>query len=153
MESKEYAKEYGKYLQSLRNKKGYTLDQLSEVIGYSNPYISQIENGHKGIPAPKLLKKISEALDVPYLDLLQKAGHIEEAEREGLMKSADLYTKYRKKRETDLKSFYKDNRFDIEELLSYDTTLLYRSVMLSKNDKDKILTFIRDILLNNKDGE
>lgn len=70
------ANEFGNYLRSLRNAKGLTLTQLGNLIGYSNPYLSQIENGLKGIPAPELLKKLSGPLGVTYEELMVLAGHL-----------------------------------------------------------------------------
>ena len=149
--------EFGSYLRDLRGKD--SLRKVQESTGISHTYLSTLEKGFdprtkkERKPSFEVLKKLANYYEVSYIELLQKAGYIEEAEKEGLMKSADLHKKYRQKKNTDLKEFYKENRFDIEELLSYDTTLIYRSVILSKNDKDKILTFIKDILLNDKDGE
>lgn len=69
------SKEYGAYLKTLRNAKGLTLAQLAKEIGFSNPYISQIENGLKGIPSPELLKELSSPLGVSYEELMIRAGH------------------------------------------------------------------------------
>lgn len=68
----------GEYIKKTRNKRGYTLDELSERVGYSNPYLSQIENGRRGVPSPDLLKKLAKTLDVSYIHLLQKAGYVTE---------------------------------------------------------------------------
>ncbi len=68
--------EFGQYLKSLRKAKGLTLIQLGESIGFSNPYLSQIENGHKGIPSPDLLKKLAPHLGTQYSELLFNAGYV-----------------------------------------------------------------------------
>lgn len=68
---------FGKKLKELRTEKGYTLTSLGNDIGYSNPYLSQIENGKKGIPSPEFLRKISDALDVDYEYLLYISGIID----------------------------------------------------------------------------
>ncbi|AKG34654.1 helix-turn-helix domain-containing protein [Paenibacillus durus] len=70
------AKEFGLYLKKLRMDKGMTLSQIAGEIGYSNPYISQIENGQKGIPSPDLLKLFSQHFDVSYEELMLRAGHL-----------------------------------------------------------------------------
>jgi len=72
------AKVFGKYLKDLRKNKGYTLTELGEIIGYSNPYLSQIETGQKGIPSPDFLKKLATGLETDFLNLMRKAGHIPE---------------------------------------------------------------------------
>ncbi|MFC8688760.1 helix-turn-helix domain-containing protein [Brevibacillus porteri] len=70
------ATEFGAYLKKLRKAKGLTLTQLGELIGYSNPYLSQIENGQKGIPSPEILKKLSGPLGVQHEVLMINAGHL-----------------------------------------------------------------------------
>lgn len=72
------ATEFGSYLKSLRKKKGLTLTELGDLIGYSNPYLSQIENGKKGIPSPDILKKLAEPLGVSYAELMRKAGYFDD---------------------------------------------------------------------------
>lgn len=72
------AKEFGSYLRQLRNKKNLTLTELGDLIGYSNPYLSQIETGKKGIPSPDILKKLSVSLEVDYGTLMYKAGYLDD---------------------------------------------------------------------------
>lgn len=71
------AKEYGQYIKGLRLESGLTLSELGKEVGYSNPYLSQIENGHKGIPSPDLLLKFSKVLNVEYIELMYKAGYLD----------------------------------------------------------------------------
>lgn len=71
--------EFGIYLKTLRNAKGYTLTELGDMIGYSNPYLSQIENGRKKtMPPPSLLRKLAGPLGVDYEKLMIKAGYWDE---------------------------------------------------------------------------
>ncbi|MFB6366218.1 helix-turn-helix domain-containing protein [Paenibacillus elgii] len=68
--------QFGAYLKSLREAKGLTLTQLGDRIGYSNPYLSQIETGKKkNMPSPELLEKLVEPLGVEYADLMAAAGY------------------------------------------------------------------------------
>jgi transcriptional regulator with XRE-family HTH domain len=69
--------EFGRHIKSLREAKGLTLTELSKLSGASHPYLSQIENGRKGIPSTKVLKKLAGPLDVPYMELMYFAGHVE----------------------------------------------------------------------------
>lgn len=70
--------DFGKWLKALREEAGLTLTQLGDLIGYSNPYLSQIENGKKkNYPSPELLKKLSQHLPVAYSDMLRLAGYAE----------------------------------------------------------------------------
>lgn len=74
---KEVTKNIGEFLKSLRKSKGMTLIQLQEESGVSNSYLSQIENG-KFKPSSDVLKKLSKPLNVPYFELMYRAGYIPE---------------------------------------------------------------------------
>lgn len=67
--------EFGKYLRSLRKKKGLTLVELANITGVSNPYISQIENG-KFLPSPDILEKLAKGLKVSSVNLMLQSGHL-----------------------------------------------------------------------------
>lgn len=71
--------EFGEYLRLRRKEKGFTIRQLEMKSGVSNAYLSHLENGKRGIPSTEIIKKISGALDIPYTEMLQKAGHLDEA--------------------------------------------------------------------------
>lgn len=68
--------EFGSYLKKLRKERGLSIRRLEEMSGVSNAYLSQIENGKRGLPSPEILKKIYEPLDVGYTELMEKAGYI-----------------------------------------------------------------------------
>lgn len=70
------ALEFGQYLKSLRKAAKLSMAVLAEQSGVSQPYISQIERGERGIPSPDILKKLSTALNTPYTDLMAKAGFL-----------------------------------------------------------------------------
>lgn len=74
------ANEFGKYIRELRNNRELTIRQLELYSGVSNSYLSQLENGKRGIPSPDILKKLSKGLKHPYNDLLEKAGYIDEVD-------------------------------------------------------------------------
>ncbi|WP_346206781.1 helix-turn-helix transcriptional regulator [Caldifermentibacillus hisashii] len=81
------AEEFGKYIKELRAKRELTIRQLEIYSGVSNSYLSQLENGKRGIPSPEILKKLSKGLKVPYDELMIKAGYLEEkAENNSLPK-------------------------------------------------------------------
>lgn len=69
--------EFGKFIKGLRKGIGLTLNELSKASTVSQPYLSHIENGKRGIPQPDTLKKLAEPLGVSYEDLLHKAGHLD----------------------------------------------------------------------------
>ena len=73
-------KNFGLYLRELRKAKGMTLDELREVIGYSNPYLSQIENRENRAPSPEIIRKFSAALGVNHIEMMMAAGYVTEEE-------------------------------------------------------------------------
>jgi transcriptional regulator with XRE-family HTH domain len=64
-------------LRDLRKLKGFTIRELADRSGVSAAYISQIENGNRGIPSPEVLMKFSEGLNVSYSELMEIAGYLE----------------------------------------------------------------------------
>lgn len=79
------ANEFGKFLSAARKSAGLTLEELGELIGLSKSYLSNVENGRRGVLDPKMLKKISDHLGVSYSDLMIKAGYNDE--------QSDMYDK------------------------------------------------------------
>jgi transcriptional regulator with XRE-family HTH domain len=67
---------YGQ-LKDLRKLKGFTIRELADRSGVSTAYISQLENGNRGIPSPDVLMKLSEGLNVSYPELMQSAGYLD----------------------------------------------------------------------------
>jgi transcriptional regulator with XRE-family HTH domain len=53
------------YLKELREDRKLNLRQVEELTGISNPYLSQIEQGKRGIPTIKILRKLADAYRVP----------------------------------------------------------------------------------------
>lgn len=72
------AEEFGKYIKTLRKNKKMTIRQLELYSGVSNSYLSLLENGKRGIPSPEILKKLCTPLGIPYDELMEKAGYINE---------------------------------------------------------------------------
>jgi transcriptional regulator with XRE-family HTH domain len=64
-------------LRDLRKLKGFTIRELADRSGVSAAYISQLENGNRGIPSPDVLMKFSEGLNISYSELMQIAGYLE----------------------------------------------------------------------------
>lgn len=66
---------FGLRLKSLREKAGLSMGKLAKEAKISQPYISQIERGDRGIPSPEILKKLSDPLGVEYEVLMIEAGY------------------------------------------------------------------------------
>ncbi|MFD2671832.1 helix-turn-helix domain-containing protein [Marinicrinis sediminis] len=69
-------------LKGLRKRRGYTIREVSDRSGVSSAYISQLENGNRGIPSPEILMKLSEGLNISYGELMQIAGYLENQEHQ-----------------------------------------------------------------------
>ncbi|SDC05736.1 helix-turn-helix domain-containing protein [Shouchella lonarensis] len=67
--------DFGQYLKKLRKAAGLTVNELAEKVSVSQPYISNIENGKRGAPSLKKLKKFAEPLGVSYQHLMYEAGY------------------------------------------------------------------------------
>lgn len=70
--------ELGQYLRLLRVKSKLTMVQASEQSGVTQGYISQIENGLYQ-PSGKVLAKLARVYNVPEVQLLRKAGIVDQS--------------------------------------------------------------------------
>jgi transcriptional regulator with XRE-family HTH domain len=66
----------GAFIRQRRKRAGLSLRQLAELTSLSNPYLSQVERGlHQ--PSVRVLKAISDALNLSAETLLAEAGLID----------------------------------------------------------------------------
>lgn len=79
----DHGNQLGKFLESLRGK--MSLRKVASKSGLSHAYIRDLELGRNRTtndiikPSPDTLRKLSQAYQYPYTDLLMKAGYLEEA--------------------------------------------------------------------------
>ncbi|WP_033331860.1 MULTISPECIES: helix-turn-helix domain-containing protein [Streptomyces] len=73
----------GEYIREQRRNAQYSLRQLAEAAGVSNPYLSQIERGLRK-PSAEILQQIAKALRISAETLYVQAGILEERRGEGL---------------------------------------------------------------------
>jgi transcriptional regulator with XRE-family HTH domain len=72
----------GAFIRTQRKMANLSLRQLAEMTSLSNPYLSQVERGlHQ--PSLRVLKSISDALNLSAETLLAQAGLFEAAASEG----------------------------------------------------------------------
>ena len=72
----------GAFIRAQRTQAQMSLRDLADLTNVSNPYLSQIERGlHE--PSVRVLKSISEALNVSIDTLLIRAGLVTEADTDG----------------------------------------------------------------------
>src|SRR5579862_5594835 len=73
----------GEYIRQQREQAQYSLRQLADAAGVSNPYLSQIERGLRK-PSAEILQQIAKALRISAETLYVQAGILEEREELGL---------------------------------------------------------------------
>ncbi|MEN6325761.1 MAG: helix-turn-helix transcriptional regulator [Syntrophomonas sp.] len=62
-------------IKQLRRQQNLTLQQLSELSGVSNGYISDLENGKEGNPSLIILQKIATGLGVTIPELFEAVSN------------------------------------------------------------------------------
>lgn len=67
----------GDYLREQRLSHRLSLRQLSDLVGISNPYLSQIERGLKR-PSAEILQQLAKGLEVSAESLYVRAGILDE---------------------------------------------------------------------------
>lgn len=70
------ANEFGTYLKTKREIRGFSVNQLALKSGVSAAQISRIENGVRGNPKPDTIQKLATALKVDYQEMMEKAGYL-----------------------------------------------------------------------------
>ncbi|OZU88676.1 hypothetical protein CIL03_10325 [Virgibacillus indicus] len=83
------AKQFGVYIKKIREEKDLSIRQLELYSGVSNSYLSQLENGKRGVPSPEIIRKLSKGLKTSYADLLLHAGYIDNNETDSRQKYID----------------------------------------------------------------
>jgi transcriptional regulator with XRE-family HTH domain len=122
-------------LRDMRKLKGFTIRELADRSGVSAAYISQLENGNRGVPSPDVLMKLSEGLNTPYSELMNIAGYLEKSGSE--REHDETYAKPR----VNLRRFLRENEliFDGIELTEQDKEWVERmlTVLFWKEKQQK----------------
>lgn len=123
-------------LKDMRKLKGFTIRELADRSGVSAAYISQLENGNRGIPSPEVLMKLSEGLNTSYSELMDIAGYLESSPSEQQFQSNPV----------NLRRFLRENE------------LMFDGFVLTAEDKEwveRMLTvlFWKDRQTNITDGQ
>ena len=80
-------KELGEYLKKARKIKDLSLRQVDYKSDVSFSHLSMIENGSRK-PSPLTLKELAKIYNLDYIDLYEKAGYLDLAEKEKLESKA-----------------------------------------------------------------
>ncbi|KZZ85532.1 helix-turn-helix domain-containing protein [Bacillus sp. SJS] len=159
------AKEFGAKLKDIRKEKKLTLLDLKARTGYSDSYLSQIENGYKDLPKPPLLKKIAEGLDISYIYLMNLAGYSDSyVGEDDLFKEERLLSKRKKVNvklpcteelispngEQSIRELSDDELrrrlFDLSDLLNLKVDLYYKNAYLTDEKRRKVKLMLELIL-------
>jgi transcriptional regulator with XRE-family HTH domain len=114
--------QFGSYLKSVRVQKGISVNQLALQSGISNAQISRIENGLRGTPKPKTIRKLADALKVSYEEMMDQAGHI----REDRMHEAPDWATSKDKR-------------DFKKMLEEDGEVMFDGMPINDADRQRIM--------------
>lgn len=68
--------ELGSFIKEVREEKKLSKRALANAASISHTEIHRIENGERVNPSPPVLRAISIALSIPYEELMEKAGYI-----------------------------------------------------------------------------
>lgn len=68
------------YLKQIRKNRKLSQRALADMIGVSNTEISRLESGERQKPSPLIIKKISEALQIPLENMMSEAGYMNTSE-------------------------------------------------------------------------
>lgn len=106
------AKYFGGVLKELRKKRNMTLRDVELATGISNPYLSQIERGERGIPTVKFLRRLADVYHVSVNKLIEvgtremnnKSINLKEVDQDTVFVSKG-FEKLSKKSKSVLKSF------------------------------------------------
>lgn len=73
-------KNLGDYISRIRYRRGLSQRKLANRAGISNSTVHRIEKGIIKNVKPQVLRKLSDALDLSYQELLYYAGYLNEKE-------------------------------------------------------------------------
>lgn len=82
--------DFGDELKRIRESRGMTVNQLAMYSEVSSATISRVENKKRGVPRPKYIKKLAEALKYPYADLMKLAGYSYDETKESSIKEMEI---------------------------------------------------------------
>ncbi|WP_099305409.1 helix-turn-helix domain-containing protein [Bacillus sp. Marseille-P3800] len=160
------AKEFGLKLKEIRKEKNLTLLDLKKRTGYSDSYLSQIENGYKDLPKPDLIRRLATGLGVSHIFLMKLAGYansyidVENAPNmcEGIIKKSQNDNKVidvtlpsteeikMENGEQTIRELSVDELrrrlFDLHDLLNMKVDLYYKDTFLTDEERKKIRTLL-----------
>jgi len=89
---KAVAESFSRFLRETRQARGLSIRQLARIAGVSNAYLSQVETGARGVPSPRILRRLARPLAVTPTRLLEMAGYMNAGQVEEDRRTCDLET-------------------------------------------------------------
>lgn len=79
--------ELGNYLKKIREEKNISLREVEKLTDIGYTHLSMIENGKRNV-TPALLRNLAKVYNADYIDLYEKAGYLDLAEKERIQENA-----------------------------------------------------------------
>jgi transcriptional regulator with XRE-family HTH domain len=70
----------GEALRERRTSQRASLETVARAARISGPYLLKLERGTVSSPSPRVLARVAQALDLPYLSLMEMAGYLDEVD-------------------------------------------------------------------------
>ena len=135
-------KNIGEVITEAREKANLSQRQLAKLANINNSELSKIESGVRKEPSPKILRKISNVLDVNYSDLMYMIGlGIEVSPLNPFIK--DYYSKLKGDELNEAEVNVLGNKQNLEKLVSSCEEKLKDNNIL-ESEKDLLLHTIED---------
>jgi len=139
--------DFGSCIREMREEKGLSGRELARRANISQAYLSQLERGENKKPSPEIIKKIAKGLDEDYNELMTLAGYLYETD---LIQVETENIKSRlKQAKSNLKQAhdtYEKSMKDLNKLLTLNFDVYYKDKLLTKEEKQKLLTIIETVL-------
>ncbi|WP_077214510.1 helix-turn-helix domain-containing protein [Bacillus dakarensis] len=152
---------FGSYLKDLRKRNSLTTRRLADLTNVSASYISNVENGKRGIPSAEVLERLAEVLQADYVEFLKAAGHtaipipfgdtlnkgnllFKVPYEENVFNPEDRVMTTRALTEAEIMKRF----FDLDRLLNAEKTLNYKGITFTDKQRQLLKTFL-DALLSN----
>ncbi|MGG3887802.1 helix-turn-helix domain-containing protein [Metabacillus fastidiosus] len=137
----------GSCIREMREEKGLSGRELARRSNISQAYLSQLERGENKKPSPEIIKKIAKGLDVDYNELMTLAGylyepHLIQLETEKIQRDLENTKSELKKAQ----GTYEKSMKDLYKLLTLNFDVYYKNKLLTKEEKQKLLTIIETVL-------
>lgn len=89
--------DFGRFIRKARESKGLSVTAVAEQVGINHSHLSRIENGDRNPPKIPTILKLSQVLEIPFNELMEKAGHLNglgEKEKEEIGQTVSATTSF-----------------------------------------------------------